>query len=73
MGSLFMLHLRVNMDFNIKLGLIISYKSVKTSLRRKKMSLNYNSLSDVIAPRNPIIMFIFNEVLISFTNVDQML
>lgn len=37
------------------------------------MSLNYNSLSDVIAPRNPIIMFIFNEVLISFTNVNQML
>lgn len=65
-----MLYLCVNMDFNIKLGLIILYKLVKIFLRRKKIFLNYNFLFDVIVFRNFIIMFIFNEVLIFFINVD---
>lgn len=65
-----MLYLCVNMDFNIKLGLIILYKLVKIFLWRKKIFLNYNFLFNVIVFRNFIIMFIFNEVLIFFINVD---
>lgn len=65
-----MLYLCVNMDFNIKVGLIIIYKLVKIFLQRKKIFLNYNFLFDVIVFRNFIIMYIFNEVLIFFINVD---
>lgn len=70
MGFLFMLYLCVNMDFNIKLGLIILYKLVKIFLWRKKIFLNYNFLFDVIVFRNFIIMFIFNEVLIFFISYE---